>query len=134
MRQVNSILFRSDVNQMNPDTVLQSMYNNARAMEAKANEYAELGIALADAEKNYRVALSTKMLKLKSDGIAISTCETLAKGDSLVAELRFERDKCEIILDACKKAMTVLDKKIEILRSDLSWQKADIHYTPGQTQ
>ena len=74
------------------------------------------------------------MFLLKSDGIAISTCETLAKGDKLIADLRFERDKQAILLDACKRSMNSIERKIEILRSDLSWQKADIHYipTPGE--
>ena len=119
---------------MNPDSVLKEMYRQGKLLSSKAEEFADIGIALAEAERSFRVALSSKMMILKSEGIAISTCESLAKGDPLVSNLRFERDKQAILLDACKKTSESIKMKIDILRSDLSWAKCDIHYvaTPGE--
>jgi hypothetical protein len=37
------------------------------------------------AERVYRVALARRMLELKQSGVAITACETLAKGDQAIA-------------------------------------------------
>lgn len=47
---------------------------------------------LADAEREYRKALATKILELRDAGNAITACEQIAKGDDHVADLRHARD------------------------------------------
>jgi hypothetical protein len=118
---------------VNPNVVIEKMYEQGAKLGLKTREFAEIGIKLAGAEKKYNQALSEKMLRFKSDGYAITTCEKLSKGDDLVANLKYEKDVQEILLDACKKAINTIDKQIEILRSDLSYQKQELSNI-GQTQ
>jgi hypothetical protein len=58
----------------------------------------------AQKERLYRVALARKILELKSGGMAVTACETIAKGDPAIAELRFERDIAEGVKETAKHA------------------------------
>jgi hypothetical protein len=47
---------------------------------------------LANKERVYRRALTIRMLELKSDSVAVTACETIAKGEESIAQLRYDRD------------------------------------------
>lgn len=47
---------------------------------------------LAAAERAYRRKLSDRILEIHAAGQAITACETIAKGQSDVADLRYQRD------------------------------------------
>lgn len=46
----------------------------------------------AEAERKYKVALRQEILKLKKEGYAATLINDLAKGEEVIAQLRFERD------------------------------------------
>ena len=54
----------------------------------------------ARAEEAYRTALATQILKLKADGVAITACAEIARGDKAVAQLRRDRDIAEGVKEA----------------------------------
>lgn len=63
---------------------------------------------LAQKERTYREKLSKRILALHAGegdtpGLAISTCETVAKGEKDVARLRYERDVAAGIFEAAKQ-------------------------------
>lgn len=58
----------------------------------------------ATAERTYVVALARRMWELKRDGIAITACERLAKGDPSIAALRELRDEAEGLKETAKMA------------------------------
>jgi hypothetical protein len=58
----------------------------------------------AKAQRVYAVALARKMLELKRDGMAITACETVAKGDPAIASLREQRDIAEGLRETAKHA------------------------------
>lgn len=58
----------------------------------------------ARAKKLAAVALARRIWELKADGIAVTACETLAKGDPRVAELIEERDSKEGLKETAKVA------------------------------
>lgn len=60
--------------------------------------------AYARAERTYAVALARRMWELKRDGIAITACERLAKGDPSIAALREKRDESEGLKETAKMA------------------------------
>lgn len=80
----------------------------ARAAQHKASEY-QRAIAdklaaqhrdLADKERRYRVALTARIKQLhagtdEDKGMAITMCETVAKGEDSIATLRAERDEAK---------------------------------------
>jgi hypothetical protein len=56
------------------------------------------------AQNQYAVALARRMLELKGSGVAVTACETLAKGDENVARLREQRDIKEGLKETAKVA------------------------------
>jgi len=58
----------------------------------------------AVAEEKYRVALAKKIVELHDDGVAWSACADLARGDTVVAQLRRQRDISEGVREACVHA------------------------------
>lgn len=58
----------------------------------------------AQKERLYRVALARKILDLKSQGMAVTACEVVAKGDKAIAELRFGRDIAEGVKETARHA------------------------------
>lgn len=56
---------------------------------------------LAEAERQYRLALTTKILYLHAqDGVAWTACDVIARGDKQVADLRYARDIAKGVLEA----------------------------------
>lgn len=60
--------------------------------------------AYARAERTYRVALARRMVELRAGGMAITACEVVAKGDTVIAGLREERDVAEGVKETAKHA------------------------------
>jgi hypothetical protein len=58
----------------------------------------------ARAEMLYAVALARRMFELKAQGVAITACERLAKGEKAIAALRYERDVAEGVRETAKHA------------------------------
>lgn len=59
---------------------------------------------LAAAERAYRKALALRMVELRAEGVAATTCETLAKGEDRIADLRYHRDVAAGFHEAARHA------------------------------
>lgn len=59
---------------------------------------------LASRERAYRLLLANKITRLHTEGVAWTTCETIAKGDPEVAQARYDRDVQRGVLDATQQA------------------------------
>jgi hypothetical protein len=55
-------------------------------------------------DRVYNVALARRMWELKRQGIAVTVCERLAKGDPTIASLREDRDTAEGLKETSKIA------------------------------
>jgi hypothetical protein len=75
----------------------------------------------AKAERTYRVALSRKMLELKASGMAVTACETVAKGDERIAALRFERDVAEGLKETARVAAWRVNADRRDVNDLLNW-------------
>lgn len=63
----------------------------------------EAGRELAEAERAYRKRLTERIVQLKAEGVAVTACETIAKGEADVAELRYRRDIKKGMLEAVRQ-------------------------------
>ena len=78
------------------------------------------GTAYAQAEKDYKIALRTEALKLRSDGMAIGMITKIIYGVPDVAELRFKRDVAETINRANLEAINSIKLQIRIIDNQIS--------------
>lgn len=58
---------------------------------------------LAEAERVYREALSKRIVALYAEGKAITACSDIARGESEIARLRYERDVKQGVLEAARQ-------------------------------
>ncbi len=58
----------------------------------------------ADAERAYRELLSTRIVTLKAEGVAVTACGDIARGEKPVAALRHARDIAEGVRKAAEQA------------------------------
>lgn len=72
----------------------------------------ENGIKYCEAERQYQMAKSKAIMKLKSDGYPITLIPQVVKGIEEIADLDLERNKCEVVYKANQEAINV--KKLEL--------------------
>lgn len=58
---------------------------------------------LAEKERTYRVALAKRIVEVHADGAAWTVAQDLARGDRQVADLRYERDVAQGVVDAAEQ-------------------------------
>lgn len=75
----------------------------------------------AKAERLYRVALARRIWELKRDGIAVTACENLAKGDPAIAALKEERDSKEGLKETAKVAAWRVNADRHDVRDFIQW-------------
>ena len=113
------------VAQKSPQKIMDGMAQKNRELSMKVDELEQLATAMAEAEHDYNMAYAEKLLRLKSEGNAITLCQTLAKGDKYVADMLFKFRVAEAVYDACKKKIYSLNVAIDTYRSLLSWYKQE---------
>lgn len=96
-------------------------------LEIKSNqlEYAlknlrQNGIELAQAEKNYKEAVTKEVLRLRDEGMAVTLIAQVIYGLPTISTLRFERDCAEAVYNACQEAINVKKLQIRLIEAQLS--------------
>lgn len=85
------------------------------------------GIALAKAERDYKVLLRQEVLKLRDDGTAVGVIDKICYGIPSIAEKRFERDCADSVYKANQEAINTLKLRIRILDSQLQREWSNEH-------
>ena len=110
---------------MNPQELLNRLDVCVQALGRGNTQLKTLGLEKAKTEKEYRVRQAQEILKLKADGLKVTIIQDVAKGNPEVAELRLKRDIAESAYYTALQAMENLRLEIEILRSKLTWLRAE---------
>ena len=58
----------------------------------------------AEAERAYREALSKRIVALRAEGVAVTACSDIARGEKAVAALKLARDVAEGVREAAGQA------------------------------
>ena len=77
------------------------------------------GTLLAEAEKNYKVALNQKALKLRDEGMAVTLIQTIIYGYEEIAELRFKRDVAQTIYNANQEAINSIKLRMRLIDNQI---------------
>jgi hypothetical protein len=80
--------------------------NTAKAAQKAAEDnvrdaYKTFGLA----RRAYQTALAQRILELRAEGVAATICPDLARGDKHVADLRFQKDVAEGVMEAARSAV-----------------------------
>lgn len=77
------------------------------------------GIKLAEAEKEYKIAVNKKALELRSQDVPVTLINQIIYGYQDIAQLRFLRDSAEVVYNANKEAINTLKLQIRIISNQL---------------
>ena len=78
------------------------------------------GIALAEAEKNYKEAVSKEALRLRDEGMGVTLIDKVIYGLPSISTLRFQRDCCEAVYSANQEAINVKKLQIRLVEAQLA--------------
>ena len=73
-----------------PEEIEKGMINNNIKLQNAIEEIPELINKKAEAERDYEIALSHKILELKTEGLPITIIPKLASGDKTISGLKFK--------------------------------------------
>ncbi|GAA0115708.1 hypothetical protein [Clostridium senegalense] len=110
---------------MNPIEIIKKLEDAMRALQHGNTELKRLAINKAKAERDYKIALNKKILRLKADKYPATLIMEVSRGDEEVAQLRLQRDIAESSYFVCLDALNNLRLEIETLRSMLTWLRAE---------
>lgn len=78
------------------------------------------GIALAEAERKYKEAVSKEALRLRDEGMAVTLIDKVIYGLPTISTLRFHRDCAEVVYQANQEALNVTKLQIRLIESQLA--------------
>lgn len=93
----------------------ESINSKQKELERAIEELKTQGENLAGAERNYKVALSKKVLERRNNKISMSEINLTIYGDEAIAELRFKRDVANSVYEATKEKINILKIQLKIL-------------------
>lgn len=79
----------------------------------------QYGKELAEAEKNYKIALRQEALKLRSGDMAVTLIQQVVYGVPEVADKRFKRDVAEAMYKTAQENINVLKLQTRVLETQL---------------
>lgn len=77
------------------------------------------GKAYANAEAEYRIALSKKILEERDKGTPVTIISDLCRGTPSIAKLKQERDISQTIYDSAKEACNVYKIQVRVLENQI---------------
>lgn len=97
--------------------------NEVDVMEQALKELGKRGKKYAEAERDYKIAMRTEILKLRDEKQPATLVLQLCYGTPSIANLRFERDIAEAMYKSALEAINVKKVKIRIMENqyDKEW-------------
>ena len=100
-----------------------------RQLEDKIKELNTRGIKYAEAEKNYKVALSKEALRMKVEqDYPVTLIDKVVHGSDAVADLRFKRDVSRNTYENTLEEINCIKTNIRILEAQIKQDYAMTRY------
>ena len=78
------------------------------------------GIALAEAEKNYKEMVTKEVLRLRDEGMAVTMIAQVIYGLPSISLLRFKRDCAKTLYEANQEAINVKKLQLRIIEAQIN--------------
>ena len=105
--------------------LLLDLQEKIRELNTSKDNLIKNGIALAEAEKQYKILLRQECLKLRDEGMAIGMIDKTCYGIPVVAEARFNRDVAEAKYKANLEAINTFKLEIKIIQTQIEKEYYD---------
>ena len=97
-----------------------------KLLETAVREFGGRGRSHAQAERDYRIALSQKILEERDKGTPVTIISDVCRGSASIAKLKFERDCAEVSYKAAIEAINMYKLQIRLLEAQVEreWGQA----------
>ena len=95
-----------------------------KMLDKAINDLAKNGYDLAEKERNYKIAINQKALKLRSEDMPVTLINQVIYGYEDIAKLRFDRDTAEVKYNANQEYINTIKLQIRILENQLNREYA----------
>lgn len=99
--------------------LINQMMNKLNELSASIKVLREHGEKLAEAEREYRIALTKEVLIMKDEKIPATLINLTVYGRDSVAKLRFKRDIAQSMYDANQEHINVTKVQIKVLEGQI---------------
>ncbi len=106
--------------------LISDIQEKTALLDSAIPQLGKRGRGYAQADHNYRVALSKKILEERDKGTPVTIISDVCRGDPEIAKLRFERDVAEVVYKSAMEAINVYKLQLKILDAQLDreWNRA----------
>ena len=104
---------------MSGQDLLMELSNKVALLDSALKQFGNRGRSHAEAEQNYRIALSKKILIERDNKTPVTIISDVCRGDKEIAKLKFERDVAEITYKAAAEAIQVYKIQIRVLENTI---------------
>lgn len=108
--------------------LLNELQNLTKQLSNSLKQLRTNGIKLAEAEKDYKIAVNKKALLLRSEDMPVTLIQQVIYGYEDIAQLRFLRDSAEVVYRANMEAINTLKLQIRIISNQIEkeWVNSDL--------
>lgn len=102
--------------------LVEELDNKIKELDVAIRRLRDDGIALAQAEYDYKVAQSKEDLKLRDAGMPVTIINDVVRGIPTIADLRQNRDTARVCYEADKENINSIKLQIRVIQSQLSME------------
>lgn len=106
--------------------LLEDLQVKSSQLEQALRTLRQNGIALAEAERNYKEMVSKEVLRLRDEGMAVTLIAQVIYGLPSVSTLRFQRDCAKTIYEANQEAINVKKLQIRLIEAQINREWGNI--------
>lgn len=104
----------------------QELDQKTHMLDVAVRELRTRGTALAQAERDYKVALAKAILEERAKGTPVTIIGDVCRGKQEIAKLRFERDCADVLWKSALEAINSMKLQLRLLENQISreWGQA----------
>ncbi len=110
---------------LQPAQIEAMLHTDYRTLTSKNQEFVKLAKHRAECEKNHNVAFAKKLLIMRNQGTAVSIVKDMTRGDPAISMAKYNWDVADAVYVACRESMKDLREHIGMLRSILTYRRAE---------
>ena len=95
--------------------LINAIGEKVRLLDVAISQLGKRGIAYAQAERNYKIALAKMILEERESGTPVTIMADVCRGNQEIARLRFERDCAEVVYKSAQEAINSYKLQIRLM-------------------
>ena len=99
--------------------LIQELNAKNTLLSKAITELKNRGQDLAQAERDYRVALQKEIIRLRTDNTSVTLTSDLARGNEEVAGLKYQRDLADVLYKSASEAINVYKLQVRLLEEQI---------------